>query len=111
MCGSWFAGCTWRWAFFVVPVERRSVDLERAATVPRRFAYGTLAVLVVLFATGSAMATHLDLLGDGTFRIKLALVLLVRHVCRPTLHALKGLIFLVSLAIVRIGLYPANGYS
>jgi hypothetical protein len=38
-------------------------------------------------------------------------VLLGRHICRPTLHALKGLIFFVSLAIVWIGLYPANGYS
>lgn len=72
--------------------------------------------LVVLVATGSAMATHLDLWGDGTFQIKVALVgvvamLLVWHARRPTLHALEGLIFLVSLAIVWIGLYLANGYS
>jgi hypothetical protein len=70
----------------------------------------------VLIATGAAMATHLDLWGDGTFQVKLALValvavLLVWHAARPTLHAVEGLIFLISLAIVWIGLYLANGYS
>lgn len=100
----------------VVPVERRSGDRERLRQVARRFAYGTLVALGVLIATGSAMATHLALWSDGTFQVKLALVgvvavLLVWHAYRPTLHALEGVIFLVSLAIVWIGLYLANGYS
>jgi uncharacterized membrane protein YoaK (UPF0700 family) len=68
--------------------------------VARRFAYATLAVFVVLVATGSPMATHFDLWSDVTFELTLALVaavavLLVRHVWRPTLHVFERLIFLV----------------
>jgi len=113
---AFFVGGQLMLAVVVVPVERRSGDLVRLRQIARRFACGTLAALVVLVATGSAMATHLDLWGDGTFQVKLALVaavaaLLVWHVRRPTWHALEGLVFLVSLAIVWIGLYLANGYS
>jgi hypothetical protein len=72
--------------------------------------------LVVLFATGGALAFHLHLWGDPTFHIKLALVvivcaLLVWHIRRPTWHVLETAVFLLSLAIVWIGLYLANGYS
>ncbi|HEX5307508.1 MAG TPA: hypothetical protein VFW38_00315 [Solirubrobacteraceae bacterium] len=38
-------------------------------------------------------------------------VLIVWHIRRPTMHALDAAIFLLSLAIVWIGLYLANGYS
>jgi uncharacterized membrane protein len=113
---AFFVGGQLMLAVVVVPVERRSSDLVRLRQIARRFACGTLAALVVLVATGSAMATHLDLWGDGPFQVKLALVaavaaLLVWHVRRPTWHVLEGLVFLVSLAIVWIGLYLANGYS
>jgi putative copper export protein len=113
---AFFVGGQLMLAVVVVPVERRSTDRERLRQVARRFAYGTLVALGVLIATGSAMATHLALWSDGTFQVKLALVvvvavLLVWHSYRPTLHALEGVIFLVSLAIVWIGLYLANGYS
>ncbi len=62
------------------------------------------------------MASHLDLWGDTTFQVKLALValiavLVVGHMRRPKLHVLEGAIFLCSLAVVWIGLYLANGYS
>jgi len=113
---AFFVGGQLMLAVVVVPVERRSRDLVRLRQIARRFAYGTLAALVVLVATGSAVATHLDLWGDGAFQVKLALVaavaaLLVWHVRRPMWHALEGLVFLLSLAIVWIGLYLANGYS
>jgi uncharacterized membrane protein len=113
---AFFVGGQLMLAVVVVPVERRGGDLERLRQIARRFGYGTLAALIVLVSTGSAMATHLDLWGDGTFEIKLALVaavavLLLWHVSRPTWHLLEGLIFMVSLAIVWIGLYLANGYS
>jgi uncharacterized membrane protein len=113
---AFFVGGQLMLAVVVVPVERRGGDLTRLRQIARRFAYATLAALVVLVGTGSAMASHLDLWGDGTFQIKLALVaavavLLLWHVLRPTWHVLEGLIFLVSLAIVWIGLYLANGYS
>jgi uncharacterized membrane protein len=103
-------------AAIVLPVERRSPDRERLRMIARRFGYGTLATLVVLLATGSAMASHLRLWSDTTFQVKLALVALIAvlvlwHMSRPTLHALEGAIFLSSLAVVWIGLYLANGYT
>lgn len=103
-------------AAVVMPVERRSPDRDRLRAIARRFGHGTLAALLVLLATGGAMAGHLHLWGDGTFQLKLALVALIAmlvlwHIRRPSLHALEGAIFIASLAVVWIGLYLANGYS
>jgi Voltage gated chloride channel len=124
VCGGWlhilamafFVGGQLFLATIVVPVERRSPDRERLRAIARRFGYGTLVALGVLIATGSAMATHLDLWGDETFQIKLGLVALIAllviwHMRRPQLHTLEGAIFLCSLVVVWIGLYLANGYS
>ena len=103
-------------AVAVVPVARRSPDRDQLRQIARRFGYGTLVAFAVLIATGSAMASHLGLWGDGTFQLKLALVaavavLLLWHVRRPALHALEALALLISLAVVWLGLYLANGYS
>lgn len=103
-------------ALAVVPVERTAPDRERLRAIARRFGYGTLVAIAVLGASGSAMATHLHLWSDGTFQLKLGLVLVVLalvvwHIRRPTMHALEVGTFLVSLAIVWIGLYLSNGYS
>lgn len=100
----------------VLPVERRSPDRERLRPIARRFGYGTLGAIAVLAATGSAMASHLHLWGDSTFQLKLGLVLVVVilvvwHIRRPTMHVLAAAMFLVSLAIVWIGLYLSNGYA
>ena len=99
----------------IVPVARRSADREGLRAVARRFGLGTLLALGVLVGTGTALAFHLRLWGDGTFEVKLALVLilcalLAWHVRRPDLHTLEATMFLLSLAIVWIGLYLANGY-
>jgi uncharacterized membrane protein len=111
-------------AFFVggqmmlaaVVVGRRSGDRESLRLIARRFGYGTLVALLVLIVTGTAMAFHLDLWGDPTFHVKLALVaavgvLLVWHIRRPNWHVIEGIVFLLSLAIVWLGLYLSNGYS
>ena len=103
-------------AFVVVPVGRRSTERESLRAIARRFGYGTLVALLVLLATGTAMAFHLDLWSNGTFHVKLALVvavgaLLVWHIRRPNWHVLEAIVFLLSLAIVWLGLYLANGYS
>ena len=92
----------------VVPVERHSPDRERLRAMARRFGAGALVALAVLAATGSAMATHESLWGDGTLQAKLALVvvaavLVLLHIRRPDLHVLDGAILLVSLAIVWLG--------
>jgi len=73
--------------------------------VARRFGWGSLAALGVLIATGVAMAGHLDLWGDGTLHVKLALVAIAViltgvHLRYPRAHLLQAAIFLVTLAIV-----------
>ena len=113
---AFFVGGQMMLAFVVVPVGRRSKDPEALRAIARRFGYGTLLALLVLLATGTAMAFHLGLWSNGTFHVKLALVaaigaLLVWHIRRPDWHLLEAVVFLLSLAIVWIGLYLANGYS
>ena len=101
-------------AVAVVPAERGAPDRERLRAVARRFGYGTLVAIVVLLATGSALASHLHLWSDGTLQFKLALIalvgiLLVWHMRRPTVHALEAAVFVISLAIVWLGLTLAHG--
>ena len=62
---------------------------------------------------GAAMASHFGDWSSSTLHIKLALVVLVAilvgvHIRRPTVHALDGAIFLVSLAIVWLGVALAH---
>jgi uncharacterized membrane protein len=106
---AFFVGGQLMLAAVVVPVERAAPDRERLRAIARRFGYGTLVAIVVLIATGVAMASHYGLWSDRTLHVKLALVavvavLVVWHMRRPTMHALEGLIFLGSLAIVWLGL-------
>ena len=113
---AFFVGGQMMLAVVVVPVGRRSTDRESLRAIARRFGYGTLVALLALIATGTAMGFHLALWSNGTFQVKLALVaivgaLLVWHIRRSDLHVLEAIIFLLSLAIVWIGLYLANGYS
>src|SRR4051812_1694289 len=82
-------------------------EAARPATraVARRFGAGPLIALGVLLVPGAAMASHFDLWSDGTLQAKLALVVVVAalviwHIRAPASHALDGLIFLGSLAIV-----------
>jgi hypothetical protein len=69
--------------------------------------------IAVLLVSGSAMAWHFHLWGDGTLQLKLALVALVAalvvwHMRRPTMHALEAAVFVVSLVIVWLGLTLAH---
>ncbi len=112
---AFFVGGQMVLAAVVVPVARRSVDREGLRAIARRFGQGTLVALGVLIATGTALAFHLHLWSNHTFELKLALVLiicalLVWHIRRPGLHTLEAAVFLLSLAIVWIGLYLSNGY-
>ena len=99
----------------VVPAFRRleGGDREPLRAIARRFGQGTLVALAVLVATGAAMASHFSDWSDGTLHVKLALVvvagiLIGAHLRRPTNHALDGAIFLVSLAIVWLGVAIAH---
>jgi uncharacterized membrane protein len=96
----------------VVPVLRS--ERERLRAVARRFGWATLAAIGVLLATGAAMASEYDRWDETTLHVKLGLValtgvLVVWHMRRPTLHALEGGVFVLSLVIVWLGLSLAHG--
>ena len=98
----------------VVPVERASPDRERLRAIARRFGYGTLVAIGILLATGAAMATEFERWGETTLQVKLSLVavvggLVVWHMRWPDKHVLEGAIFVLSLAIVWLGLALAYG--
>lgn len=93
----------------LVPVERRNPDPERLRAVARRFGIGSAVALAVLLATGISMASHLQLWESETLRIKLALfalliVLTIVHLKLPRMHLLQAVIFVITLAIVWLGL-------
>ena len=97
----------------VIPALRGS-RRDALVAVARRFGWASLAALGVLLATGSALAWHDGRWDSGTLQVKLALVvtavaLIVWHLRRPGAHAIEGLVFLVSLAIVWLGLALAHG--
>jgi len=94
----------------VVPVAR-GTDAMRA--MARRFGTGTLGALAVLVVTGAALASENDRWDDATLHVKLALVLVAGvlvavHIRRPAWRALDGAIFVVSLAIVWLGVALAH---
>jgi putative copper export protein len=98
-------------AVCVVPVVRG--DRPRIQAVARRFGWGTLVALGVLLATGAAMASHFHDWGRGTLHVKLVLVavagaLVLAHMKRPGDHWMEGLVFVVSLAIVWLGVALAH---
>jgi uncharacterized membrane protein len=69
---AFFVGGQIMLAAVVVPVERGAENRERIRAIARRFGWGTLAALVVLVATGTALAGHFDRWDDSTLQIKLA---------------------------------------
>ncbi len=110
---AFFVGGQLMLAVVVVPVERLAPDRERLRAIARRFGYGTLVAIAVLLATGSAMASHFHRWEDGTLQLKLGLValvgvLVVLHMRRPTMHFLEAAVFVLSLAIVWLGLVLAH---
>jgi uncharacterized membrane protein len=109
---AFFVGGQLMLAAVVVPVVRGS-DRESIRKVARRFGVGSLVAIVVLAITGSLMASHFHRWGDGDLHVKLGLVVLVGlligwHTRKPELHALEGAIFLLSLAIVWLGIAIAH---
>jgi uncharacterized membrane protein len=92
----------------VVPAFRDADDRDRLRALARRFGWGSLIALVVLIATGVAMAGHFQDWGEGKLHVKLALValaglLILWHMRRPNQHWQEGLVFVLSLAIVWLG--------
>jgi uncharacterized membrane protein len=110
---AFFVGGQLMLAAIVVPVLRGVQGGEPLRAAARRFGLGTMAAFVVLIATGSAMATRQHRWGDSTLQVKLGLVvlvivLIVAHMRKPAWHVVDGLVFLVSLAIVWLGIVVAG---
>jgi uncharacterized membrane protein len=92
----------------VVPVNRIDPHPESLRLMARRFGYGSLVAIGVLIVTGSAMAAHFDLWNNAALQAKMTLVvitggLIVWHMRRPGVHAIEGMVFVLSIAIVWIG--------
>jgi putative copper export protein len=110
---AFFVGGQLMLAAIVVPVLRGREGGEPMRAAARRFGYGTVAAILVLIATGAAMASHNHRWSDSTLQVKLGLVLLVVvliivHMRRPSWHVLDAAIFLTSLAIVWLGIVVAG---
>jgi uncharacterized membrane protein len=108
-----FAGGQLMLVVAIVPALRGD-DRDALRTVARRFGRASVAALAVLIATGTALAFHDDVWSAGTLHAKLALVgvagvLIVWHLRRPGAHMIEALVFVVSLAIVWLGLALAHG--
>ena len=106
---AYFLGGQFVIAAALVPVERQNPDPERMRAVARRFGIGSAIALAVLLATGISMASHLQLWESDTLRIKLGLialliVLTVVHLKLPRAHVLQAAVFVITLAIVWLGL-------
>jgi uncharacterized membrane protein len=110
---AFFVGGQLLLAVAVVPVERSVPNRERLRAVARRFAWGTLVAIGVLVVTGAVLATTFHQWGSATLHAKLVLValaagLIAWHLRRPDLRLLDGAIFIVSLAIVSLGVLLAH---
>ena len=110
---AFFVGGQLMLAAVVVPVLRGPGDREALRAAARRFGIGTLIAVAVLILSGAAMASHLHRWSDSTLQVKLGLVVVVgiligAHLRRPETHAFDAAIFLVSLAIVWLGIVVAG---
>jgi uncharacterized membrane protein len=110
---AFFVGGQLLLATAVVPVLRHGDDRTPLRAVARRFGYGTLAAIAVLAVTGAALASHYHRWGSTDLQVKLALVAIVAlligvHVRRPALRAIDGAVFVMSLAIVWLGVAIAH---
>jgi uncharacterized membrane protein len=98
----------------VTPAIRRHGSEEAMHAAARRFGIGSAVALVVIVATGAAMASHYDVWDDPTLHAKLALLVLVfvligLHVVTPYTRALSIGVVVVSLLIVWLGVKLVYG--
>jgi uncharacterized membrane protein len=110
---AFFVGGQLMLAGVVVPLLRGVGDGELLRAAARRFGFGTLAAFFVLLVTGVALASHEHKWSDSTLQVKIGLVVVVAllidlHRRRPQWHAVEPAIFVVSLAIVWLGIVVAG---
>jgi uncharacterized membrane protein len=97
----------------VTPAIRRHGSDAAMTEAARRFGMGSAVALLVLIATGIAMASHFDDWGRDVLHVKLGLVVVVLvllglHVVRPRTRGLSLLMVAVSLGIVWCGVQLAH---
>ena len=96
-----------------IPVVRRHGGEIALRGVARRFGMGSGVAIVVLVATGAALASHFGQWQDEVLRLKLALVVLIGvlialHIAAPTSRALSVGVLLASLLVVWLGVELAH---
>ncbi len=100
-------------AVVVVPAHARRPESIELAPIARGFGIASIVALVVLIASGAALASHLHLWGSPTLQAKLGLlglvlVLSLAHLRWPRAHVLQAGVLLCTLAIVYLGLELAT---
>jgi uncharacterized membrane protein len=100
-------------AVVVVPAHARRPEAIELAPIARGFGFASVVALLILIATGVALASHLHLWDSPTLQAKLGLLgvvllLSVAHLRWPRAHALQAAILLCTLAIVYLGLELAT---
>jgi uncharacterized membrane protein len=98
----------------VTPAVRRHGNDEAMRATARRFGIGSAVALVVIVASGAAMASHFGSWDDPTLQAKLALLVLVfvligLHVATPYTRALSIGALVASLLIVWLGVKLVYG--
>src|SRR4051794_40618812 len=96
----------------VTPAIRRHGSDAAMREAARRFGMGSAVALLVLLATGAAMASHFDVWDRPALHAKLGLlavvlVLLGLHVARPRTRGLSPAMLAASLLIVWFGVQLA----
>jgi uncharacterized membrane protein len=109
-----FVGGQLMLAIVVTPAVHRHGTAATMRDAARRFGMASAVALVVLIATGVALASHLRLWSSPTLHAKLALLVLVLvllglHVVTPRSRWLSLGMLAASLVIVWLGLELAHG--
>jgi hypothetical protein len=97
----------------VVTPSLRGQDPALMRSAAMRFGIGSAVALVVIIASGAAMASHFHRWGDGALHAKLALlaavfILTALHTKIPYARALSMVILVISLVIVFLGVELAH---
>src|SRR4051794_41685057 len=109
-----FAGGQLLLTVAVTPAIRRHGSDAAMREAARRFGMGSGVALLVLVATGVAMASHFDRWGSSVLHAKLGVLVLVGvllgvHVVRPRSRWLSLAMLVASLALVWLGVELAHG--